>query len=273
MKKITYSLFGFENRNSENAFEYYSYLRGLYWNVKMNRLIYPDLVSHLEVDRYMYEEFYSLFNYLKDNFKFTITIHEEQEPLCAAMMWRMREIYNDEVTHVLCRDTDAITTYREAKLVQEWINSGLGFHAINDNPAHGGLMGGMVGFNTKRFKELMPYSTCDQLMESDLLDFSRRGSDQDFLNKNIHPEIKGELYIHNISGAGCSAKIQSKEVPNIAIPNVDVRLWESDLTCRHIGSAGVVEMELLRFFKRFDDKNDTHKEIEKKYPKIFYWHE
>ena len=51
---------------------------------------------------------------------------------------------------------------------------------------------------------------------------------------------------------------------------VDPRLWESNLTCRHIGSAGVVELRRNPFLRRFDP--DNRDALEQRYPEIFHWH-
>ena len=61
------------------------------------------------------------------------------------MLWRMIPIFEpaDHYSHVLCRDADAITTYREACAVTEWLASGKAVHALRDDPMHMiPLMGG-----------------------------------------------------------------------------------------------------------------------------------
>lgn len=259
MKLISYSLF---NAPCEQ-FEKMCYLRGFYWNARMNNLIYPDWRTHLEVQRIIYDEFKELFDWLVENNNLSLTINEESPALCEGMLWRMKPIWTQDVSHVLCRDADAITTYKEAQYIQDWLESGIAVSSIHDNPAHGGLMGGMVGFDTASFKALTGLNCFNDMIANH--DLSQRGSDQHLLNGQILSQIS---HVVNTYGRDFEMGKQLKK-----LPLVDVRLWESNLTCRHIGSAGVVEMETIRFFKRFDEYQWKFDVIEKQFPKIFHWHE
>jgi hypothetical protein len=249
MKLITYSLFN----GKKERFEKLSYIRGFYFNVRMNRLIYPEWRTHLNIDQATYSEYKSFF----DSFGIIINVMPYTPDLCEGMLWRMKPIWMPFVTHVLCRDADAITTYREAQLVSFWESSNDTVHAILDNPAHGGLMGGMVGFKTEYFKKIF-HSWEEMVIGSRL---STHGSDQNLLNGKVLPKVKDKVIWSNATGLDGNAWPK--------VPGIDPRLWESNLTCRHIGSAGVVEMETLRFFKRFD-KTD-YSEFEKEHSDICYW--
>jgi len=277
MKLISYSLFGANNFNEENRFEFRSYLRGFYWNVRMNHLLYPGWKTNVELDEVTYVAYQGLFDWLKANYGLVINLNcknTQVDPLCKAMLWRLKPLFREGVTHVLCRDSDSITTYREAQCVQLWLESNLAAHAINDNPAHGGLMGGMVGFDSAKFKAITEADTWDELLTKDIsFNYQVRGTDQDFMNKFILPRIKYDLFFHALDKVKLpEAHTVTSYVRNIEVPEVNPKLWESNLTCRHIGSAGVVEMELLRFFSRFSDEGgQRHKEIEMEYPEIFYW--
>jgi len=246
MKVIAFSIF----RAPCDKFEFLSYLRGLYFNARMNKLIYPGWETWVYVQYEVYHEYKSYFEGLPINFVFV----EYEAPLCESMLWRLKPLFADGVTHLLCRDADAITTYKEAQAVQEWLNSEKLVHAILDNPAHSGLMGGMIGFKSsakdKIFKNAMIKSKWTDLIANQNL--TQRGSDQHLLNRGVLPLIKDDVFWSNNPSS-------KKDNP----------LWESDLTCRHIGSAGVVEMETLRFFKRFD-KTD-YSEFEKEHSDICYW--
>lgn len=259
MKLISYSLF---DHPSSEPFEKMAYIRGFYFNARMNNLIYPDWRTHLEVDKCIWMEFGFLFEWLKHNNNLSLSINDKNPQLCEGMIWRMNPIFNQDVSHVLCRDCDSVTTYREALSVQKWIESGVGVLALHDNPAHAGLMGGMIGVTTSKFKALTGYQDFNSMIAG--VNLSQRGSDQNLLNQRILPNIKGDLSI-----------VSTNKIPDIYfkgnLPQVNVRFWESNLTCRHIGSAGVVDLEVLRFFKRFDIENEKYTEIEKEFSKIFYW--
>jgi hypothetical protein len=261
---ITYSLF---NAGAER-FEMDSYIRGFYWNARMNNLIYPDWRTHIEVDRWVYDNYRIMFDWLVEKNWLSLHINDYTPPLCEGMLWRLKPLFTMDITAIMCRDADSITTYKEAQAIQEWFESEYSFHAINDNPAHGGLMGGMVAFKTAELKAIMRWDSFEGMIFGQ--DLSKRGSDQDFLNSFVLPKIKDKLLLHCFEGGGVPCAHKTTEVKAIP-PLIDRSFWESNLVCRHIGSAGVVEMELLRFFKRFDKENSKYFEVERKYPKLFYW--
>lgn len=254
MKIIAYSLF---SHPSAREFERRAYIRGLYWNFRMNTMIYPEWKTHLEIDRSTYTEFQELFDWLAVR-GMGLSVNDYSPELCEGMLWRMKPVFFQDVSHVLCRDADALTTYREAQRVQDWLERGQAVHSILDNPAHGGLMGGMIGFVTARLKDATSWNSYNNVVAG--IDLKARGSDQHLLNQRILPHLKTETHTHGMAEL------------TIRIPNVDAKLWESNLCVRHIGSAGVVEMETIRFFKRFDAYDYAFEEMEKQFPKLFYWH-
>lgn len=262
-KLICYSLF---NGNSEH-FEQLAYVRGFYLNARMNQLIYPDWRTHLEVDRFIYNKYKGLFDWMAGYMNLFININEQTPPLCEAMLWRMKPLFYQDVTHILCRDADALTTYREAQAVQQWIESDYAFHAINDNPAHGGLMGGMVGFDCAKFKAVTAFETFEQMISG--LNLSQRGSDQHFLNAL---NLQGVL-LHNFRA------MDNLYWAGQILPQVPKHLWESNLCVSFIGSAGFNELETLRFLQRFDPQmwngktgaTGKYSAIEKEFPNLFYW--
>lgn len=268
MKAISYSIFFPENLTEKNKFEFMAYLRGLYFNARMNKLLYPNWVTHITVDDLLLKEFGFYFNSLTLFFGVKINAIKSA-PLCESMLWRMLPVFSGEYTHVLCRDADSITTYKEAQAVNEWLQSGLGFHGITDNPAHTQpMMGGMVGFDVEQFKKTLPQFTSFQEMIKDQ-NLSERGSDQVFMRNHIYPNVRHKMFCHYFSGLKHSDEAICKYDVSMPVPNVSPRFWESNLTCRHIGSAGVVEMELLRFFQRHDPQQ--YDDFEQEFKQICYW--
>lgn len=258
MKVIAYSLFG-----DPDSFEFPFYLRGIYFNARMNRLLYPDWTTVVEVDAGLINFVRPLLKTLEAHYNIGSNVPNSVGPnypdKCRKMLWRMFPVFAKGVTHVLCRDADAITTYRESKSVDRWLASGYGYHGINDDPAHGiPLMGGMIGIRTEDFRRDFPdVLTWNQLIRDSKLD--THGTDQDLLMKKIYPRIGPQNLYWDRN------PIQVR----------DNRLWESDLTCRMIGSPGVVDFELLRFFKRFDPKGESiNNELRRLSPDVrrhFYW--
>lgn len=247
MKIISYSLFG--SRTTE-PWLFNFYLRGLVWNVKMNKLIYPGWQTHVEIDVDTFSDYDHIFYGLKQHYGISYNVNI-QEPLCKSMLWRLKPVFWADSEVVLCRDADAITTARERNAINAGINNNWDILNITDNPAHNlPIMGGMSGFRSKKFREV--FKSWDNLFFRNP-DLTRHGSDQKLLM---------DLFNHE----GYTVK------SILAKPSEQSELlWTSDLTCRHIGSAGVVEMETIRFFKQHDG-NSPFIEIEKKYPHIFYWH-
>src|SRR5687768_16405805 len=122
MKVLSYSLFG-----DPSSFEFPFYLRGMYYNLRMNRILYPDLTSNVYFATEGYygglcEEMCKLF--MIDGY------YMPSRPRCESMLWRLRPIFSQpHITHVICRDLDSVSTYREALCTYEWLNSGMPYHA------------------------------------------------------------------------------------------------------------------------------------------------
>ena len=247
MNIISYALFGSRDKTLPR-FEFNSYLRGLYWNVRMNALIYPSWTTHVELDSATFSDYDNIFNALHEHYGMTYAVNPSDN-LCKSMLWRLKPIWFKGSEYVLCRDTDAITTFREAQCVKYHLHCDV--QSILDNPSHSGIMGGMCGFKSEAIKERFP--TYQSLFDQYLLPINERGTDQIFLNKKF-------------------VQFQPEIIDNLSYLDQSSPLWESNLTCRHIGSAGVVEMETIRFYKRFEGESKII-ETEKKYPLIFNWHE
>lgn len=275
MKIVSYCIFGLDKTTSENRFEFYAYLRGLYFNARMNRLLYPGWKTHIEADAATYQSnFRDYFDMLVHELDVSLRVNQETAPLCKAMLRRLRPLFTAEATHVLCRDADSITTYREAQAVQGWLNRGRDFHAITDNPYHNTpMMGGMIGFKTAKFRALFPWQSWEEMVGICNAEWSNKGRDQDFLCSFIYPVIRKYMHGHFLDGSRNSyrANLAEFKIPAVAIPGVDPSLWEANLTARHIGGAGFIELEALRFLKRFDAAFSRSIGIEKRFPQIFYW--
>lgn len=260
MKKIiSFSLFGARDNNLEN-YVFNFYLRGLYWNVRMANLIYKDWQCHVELDSPTFSDYDNIFTGLHDYYGMSYNINPVQ-PLCKSMLWRLKPIFFDGVETVLCRDTDALVSYREAAIVQEWLKSPFQIGAIRDNPAHTvPLMGGMIGLRCGKLRD--KYKDWDNLLSKSPITISERGTDQEFLMKVVYPDFKEDI----------ADLIYPARNHGLILNNVRPELWESDLCSAFIGAAGVNELETLRFFRRFDEIT-PFETIAKKYPKIFYWYQ
>lgn len=248
MRVISYSLFN----DDPKYFKFY--LRGLYFNLRMARLLYPDwtVMLHYSMiadsfDQALIEDMKLLFGFFYDRFT-----HAKR---CESMMQRFKPAFIEKAEYIICRDLDSVHTWREAKEVDKWVKSGKDAHGINDNPAHSiPLMGGMCGFKAEVIKN--NFKDWNDLISG--YDLSQHGSDQTLLMQKVYPIVKDSFYHSNL---------KNRE------PQPDNNhFWESDLISRYIGSAGVIDMELLRFFDRHDIDNNKYQGFEKEHSEIFYWH-
>lgn len=271
MKKIlSFSLFGARDYPADREFEMSAYLRGFYWNVRMSKIIFPGFHVHVEIDSGTYSLYDPLFRGLQDYYGVTFNINRE-DTLCKSMLWRMKSIFNEDSHYVFCRDADALVTYREAQMIGWFIQSGLYVHNIADNPAHTiPIMGGLCGFKCEPMKS--KYRSYHELLSRSTIGIDARGTDQQFLNSVVYPDFKTSMMGHFLKGyKGNGEHTIINEILTIRLDNVNPNLWESNLCCFFAGSAGVNDLETIRFFNRFDKDNGFDAEIAHRYPKIFYW--
>ena len=292
MKVISYSLFGYDRVKPENCFDFNSYLRGLTLCLRFNRLLYPDWQTILQTDVATYEAFENLFKPLEANGTLIVEKNRNGAKLCEAMLWRLKPIFNSDVTHVLCRDLDSPATYREAQAVQYWVNNGSKvLHAITDSVSHDlPLLGGMIGIQAGYFRDRLQMYGFKDLMELCHIDLSVKGSDQTFLNQVIYPYFgqKGSDSItqHYFKGHGntwlsdyhtCNCWMSQPAVGHKAGCPLDTKLSipdsmrQSDECCQHIGSAGWNVVATDKFIMDNIDRFKDIAEVEELYPDIFKW--
>lgn len=270
---ISYSLFGYDRERADNCFDFNSYLRGLAINIRMARLIYPEWDIIVQTDKATYEGWKELF----DSYPIKLEVHQDQVPLTLAMLWRLRPCFDNNYTHVLCRDLDSPLTYRERQAVEYWINRDKAAHAITDSVSHDvPMLGGMIGLRPQYFRDKMGVHTWGDLIRirPNYL-WNQKGSDQTFLRDIVYPKFAQQgtdsITQHYILGMPNSFlsdyhnKIQDLELP------IPFELKESNDTCGHIGASGWYETAMFKFLHKHWDKFSDLYEIEKQYPKVFYW--
>lgn len=276
-RAISYALFGYNKPQKANCFTPDSYLRGMMINIRMNRLLYPDWVNVIHVDKSTYEPFKDLF----DNIPNTEVVICDDAPLCLAMLWRMKPIFEQEnghwkYSHVICRDLDSPATFREVQAVWQWIQDNTAVHAICDSVSHNiPMMGGMIGARPDYFT-MRTAQTWNEMIElNPSFNFERKGSDQDFLTKVIYPRFaqpgNDSITQHYVLGYGNTfLQKYRNHIPNIAT-GLPEDLEESNNVCGHIGSAGAYTSAIEKFLADRKDKFLDIHEIEKPYSDMFYW--
>lgn len=265
MKILSFTIFGSRTIVPEDRWTLYAYMRGLYWNVRMAKLLFPDFQVRVTVDGETFSKYDNVFYGLSDFYGTHVDVVEEM-PLCKAMLTRMKPIFIDGVDYVFCRDADSLITSSEVVAIREFIESGLTLHGINDNPAHSvPLLGGLCGFRCQPLRD--KYNSWENLLARSPIEIDKRGSDQVFLTGIVYPHFVDQLYTH-YGNSPVPQWAQTRE--KLIKFNPSEPYWHSDLCISFCGSAGVNDMETIRFFKQFDTENEFE-EIAKRYPEIFYW--
>lgn len=288
MKAISYSLFGYDRDRAENCFDFNSYLRGLTLCLRFNQLIFPEWKTILQTDHATYNAFQNIFKQLEEKNILIVKLNKNGAQLCEAMLWRLKPLFND-YTHVLCRDLDSLSTYREAQAVQYWVDQNTkAAHAITDSVSHDlPMLGGMIGFMSKHFTARTGCNDFNSLMNLKRMDFSTKGSDQTFLNQAVYPLFaeKGHDTItqHYFNGYSntflsdfhtCTCPPPSghrSDCPNNYLISLPDDLKESNSVCGHIGASGWYETATFRFIRKYWDRFKDIEAAERQYPNIFYW--
>lgn len=296
-KAIAYSLFGYDRAKFDNCFTFDSYLAGLMLSVRLNRLVYPEWQNILETDRATYEGFKPLFDYLVNGNVLRIEKNDNGAKLCEAMLWRLKPAFwktpwdKWEFDHVICRDLDSLSTYREAQAVQMWVNKDSSMHAMTDSISHDvALMGGMIGINPRHFTAKTSIQSFQGLMNLCKIDLSAKGSDQTFLNSVIYPMVAqkghdsitqhyfkghGKTWLSDWHTCGCwidSCRQGHKPGCKLDVPlSISEDLKETNEVSEHIGASGWNQTQTMALIKKHEDKFKDLIEIEKQYPQIFYW--
>jgi hypothetical protein len=106
------------------------------------------------------------------------------------MFWRFEYACADGIDVMISRDCDSRLSHREAAAVEEWLESGRGFHIMRDHPWHGSkMLGGMWGCRSFALPEFL-----DLMFAWNQED--RWQTDQDFLNTEIYPRVVNDAMIH-----------------------------------------------------------------------------
>lgn len=255
----SYSIFG------EREF----WMKNLSVNIRQHFSLYPDWEMWIYTDRELDDNGYCrvIKKLTEENLVKTIVVQNERLPhqkrnKCLMMLWRMLPIWSN-TDYVFCRDSDSILTPRQLQCVRTFIASGKAVHGINDAPAHNiNLMGGMCGFKSNDFRQIINNKNLDQLLRNVHLDWDRHGADQTFLNNNIWPYVCNSALIHSLGGPNCRSDI--KVVTNADISDIPEKIREiGDNFTNYIGAVGTMtdhrgsftHKDIADFYNEFGNKS------------------
>jgi hypothetical protein len=108
----------------------------------------------------------------------------------SASAWRFKVWLLGSPEWLIFRDADSVVTLREAKAIEQWVNSGRTAHIVRDHPFHSApILAGLWGVRPSSAswfeEEVRKYSFTDTY-----------GSDQDFLAKIVYPKIVSSCLVH-----------------------------------------------------------------------------
>lgn len=280
MKAISYAIFGYERERVKNCFDHDCYVRGLMVNVRFNRVLYPNWVNVLNIDGISYQAYRPFYDWLQNKGLILINICDDDTQLCKAMLWRMKPVFsykhpNWVYTHVICRDVDSISTYREVQAVTQWVQEDKTIHCITDSISHTiPMMGGMIGFRPAHLTSKLGVGTWDDMFSlGHGIDFRRKGADQDFLNKYVYPKVADSATEHFI--LGMKQNIQEADGRHYSIPDIETDvdpIFKNTNDCAgHIGAAGYYETPTIKWLRHSDPYESEYADIEKHFPKLFFW--
>jgi hypothetical protein len=246
MKVFSFSIF-----DCRHDWQFLFYMRGLWFNCAMIKIVCPDFKIHVTVEMSVWIKYRDFFNVLQDDYNVIIETLEA-DTLCKMMLWRMRPVFNPDVEYCFLRDADALVTYRETTAIKEFVLSKSNIHSIQDNPGHSvPLLGGLCGFRCEPLRK--KYVSHPSLLRTSPVTIDKHGSDQDFLTKVVYKDFISSYYLN-------------KNIPR----ERNNPLWTSDLCISFIGTAGVNEFETLRYLR--DNGADlTLSGVGNNYKQIFYW--
>jgi hypothetical protein len=183
MKKIiSFSLWGNDPK----------YCVGAIKNALLKEKYYPDWICRYYVNENVPCDYINELKSLK-NIEVIISFNPADwtfttERFCA--------IDDEDVSHVIFRDTDSRLNQREADAVNEWIEKKTAIHIMKDHPYHGSfpILAGMWGINKSKF----PYSMRESLDSYSQINLeSQYHYDQIFLSSYIWLNFYDDATIHD----------------------------------------------------------------------------
>jgi hypothetical protein len=278
-KALSYALFGYGRPKHPMSFDHHNYVQSFIINVRLNRILYPGWTTVLNIDGSSYSAFRKVYDWLERQGLIVLNHQEDGEPLCLAMLWRVKTVFSYVhptwiYDYVLCRDTDSPTTYREAQAVQQWIEEGKAVHCITDSISHNiPMMGGMIGFKPAALSAKLGINSYEELLKLDggKIDFKRKGSDQEFLNRYVYPKVADSATEHFVKGMKETIPEgdgRHYSIPDIAVPGVDPKYKCTNDLAGHIGAAGYYPIT-LSFLKYEDPFREEYAQIAHQFPQLF----
>lgn len=166
----------------------------MYWigaieNIKLYKKYYPDWICRFYIDK-------DCDNKLIDSIRKETceVVLVDSKDSYHGMFWRFYAAADVDVNIMISRDCDSRPSNREAKAIDQWLNSDKDFHIMRDHPYHTvPILGGTWGCRNGILKDI----------DKDISQwtfFSQKGCDQDFLGSIIYPKVVNNTMEHSEFG-------------------------------------------------------------------------
>lgn len=189
MKKVvSFCLYGY------NA----TYIIGMKENIKLAKQYYSDWEVRIYHNNTVPEKYINEYKELNAICILCENIGENKLNW-EGMFWRWLPLDDPDVDIWISRDADSRLSDREAKIVNQWINSGKTLHSIRDHRCHFNyIMGGLFGINNKLFCERYKFKTVNEIIKELSVCYKERpyNVDQIFLNDNLWKILKDDVMAH-----------------------------------------------------------------------------
>ena len=242
----------------------------------MAELIFPSWRVHISIEKKSYDRYKGFFDYLDIDIEVL-----PEDKFCKMMLWRLRPAWTGKYDRVLSRDVDSLLHYRERQAVDNWIPNGRCVHSIADSQSHTiPLMGGMIGVESVKFVNLIGTPTWEDFVTDGWgIDFTKKGTDQQFMQERILPIVANKMVEHYVDGMDHSMADYKHRgafyrfIQDDDVEDIPVEMRESTYLVSHIGQAGFAIEPVLLFIDKYmsPERKEWYEVIEKEFPQIHYW--
>ena len=185
MNLISFSLWGSDPK----------YCEGAYQNALLAMQYFPSYVCRFYYDDSVPEETLYRIGTLPN----IELVHEQPNRGIYGMFWRFRPLVEEGLKVCLVRDCDSRLSFRDQRMVEEWLRTDYQFHVIRDHEHHNiQILGGTFGF-----RNLHDWITDTHFpWEDSRIRTQNKGDDQFWLRDFVYPHVKHSLLSHDRFGYG-----------------------------------------------------------------------
>jgi GR25 family glycosyltransferase involved in LPS biosynthesis len=179
-----------------------TYILGMKENIKLTKEFYPDWKVYIYYNKTVPEKYIKEYKELGAVCNLCENVGKNKMNW-EGMFWRWMPLDDPDVDVWISRDADSRLSEREAKIVNEFIESGKTLHCIRDHRCHFNcIMGGMFGINNKLFHKKYTFKKVKDIIKEEYQYYKERpyNVDQIFLNDKLWTLLKNDSIAHISNG-------------------------------------------------------------------------